>query len=179
MDTPDIKDSLKFNIAFSPYANTPMRGEWLWGRWLDRRQGLVLAANNAFQVPLVVNDVLRVERDSAGLWRTTELVRVTESVVSFTCWQSPVTTEMALATYDRWRAEGHAIHTEGNQEMMTTAWSEFLTFEDVMAAAGPDLVLPGWQLWGLYRPHERRADIEQALQFRRGRRTPTGSRRRR
>lgn len=179
MDTPNRQDALKFNLAFSPYADIPTRGEWLWGRWLDRKKGLVLVANNAFQVPLVVNDVVRVARDPGGRWRAMELVRVTESVVSFTCWGDPISDATALATYDGWREQGHSIHTEGCQEMMTTAWREFLTLEEVLGITTPVLSQPGWQLWGLYRPEERRADIEQCVRFGFPGQPVTGTRKRR
>ena len=58
--TRHIKEpSIKFTLALHPWHDFNIRSENLWGHWLDQEQGLVSSMNNAFYVPLAVNDTVR------------------------------------------------------------------------------------------------------------------------
>lgn len=171
---PCLSDNrLKFRILFREREGRQLRSETLWGSWLDRRERLILVRNNAYEVPLVVNDVIRVAR-VRGEWRMVETVRLTESIVTWTSFEPPVTVTEAKSIYDGLVADGHAVYTEGDGEMMTTAWVEFLPFDRVLHALGPICIRPGWKLWALFTPEQRRAEIDHHVDFEAGGLPATG-----
>lgn len=156
--TPNNSESLKFHLEFLPFEGRVTRGEYLWGRWIDRRRGLVAAHNNAHEVPLAVNDTVRVVRSPAGTLEMVEIVRVAESIVTWTWFEPPVTTRQALSVYDGWVHDGLAVHTEGGYGVMATAWREFLDVEKVQHTLSV-LPMPGWSLLAMFTPEQRLAEI--------------------
>ncbi|MDO5499700.1 MAG: hypothetical protein Q4F67_08475 [Propionibacteriaceae bacterium] len=165
-NTPEHDQRLKFIIDYAPLPGTSVRTERLWGRWLDRSDGLVLASNNAFEVPLAVDDVVRVARRGDG-WHVTEIVRLTESVVTWTGFGPPIPDKQAIATYDAWKANGHTVHTEGNgRHLMVSVWREFASVEEVLGVLRTDLAAPGWHLWHVFSPEDRMLEIQSWLRFR-------------
>ena len=159
-------DLLKFRLKYRPLEDAAMAGEWLWGRWLDRKTGLVVAQNNAIEVPLVVTDTLRVVRDPEGGWRMVEVVRVAEFHATWTTFDSPVTTHAAQQVYDGWVRDGYAIHTEGSSRVMVTAWQESMGMEQILAVLQPAFGNDGWTLWHVFTPTERLAEIQHRVDLR-------------
>ena len=158
---------LKFTVALRPCEDHVAATECLWGRWIDRKEGLVLSHNNANEVPLAVNDTVRVARVASGSWRLVEVVRLAESVVTWTSFQPPVTQAQALAVYDGWVHDGMAVHTEGGNGIMVTAWREFLSIEEVVGALTV-FAAPGWELWQVFTPEERLRELDQRVDMGRG-----------
>lgn len=154
---------LKFRLAYLPFDPDAGPGERLWGHWLDEDEGLVVSRNNAFEVPLAVDDVVRVAPDDGGTLQVVELVRLAESVVTWTSFAPPVTTEQALAVYDCWVRDGHSVHTEGGLGIMATAWTAFTPLEGVLRVLGPTFVQPGWTLWQAFTPGERYAYMSERV----------------
>ena len=158
---------LKFTVALRPFEDHVAATECLWGRWIDRKEGLVLSHNNANEVPLAVNDTVRVARVASGSWRLVEVVRLAESVVTWTSFQPPVTQAQALAVYDGWVHDGMAVHTEGGNGIMVTAWREFMSIEEVLGALTV-FAAPGWELWQVFTPEERLRELDQRVDMGRG-----------
>ncbi len=161
--THDERDSLvKFRLALRPFPDHLSSGERLWGHWVDERAGLVLARNNANEVPLAVNDTVRVAKDSTGLHQVVEIVRLAESIVTYTSFEPPVTPGEALEVYDGWVRDGLAVYTEGGNGVMVTAWRELVTIEEVLNAMTV-FAAPGWSLWQVFTPEQRLAELEQRV----------------
>lgn len=158
---------LKFTMALRPFEDHVAATECLWGRWIDRQEGLVASHNNANEVPLAVNDVVRVARTASGSWRLVEFVRLAESVVTWTSFEPPVTQTQALAVYDGWVRDGLAVFTEGGNGIMVTAWREFMSIEEVLGALTV-FAAPGWELWQVFTPEERLRELEQRVDMGRG-----------
>ena len=159
-------DLLKFRVKYRPLEDASMAGEWLWGRWLDRKRGLVVAQNNAVEVPLLVADTVRVARDPEGGWRMVEAVRLAEFMATWTTFDKPVSTQEAREVYDGWVRDGYAVHTEGGSRVMVTAWQESMSMEQVLAALGPTFVNDGWTLWRVFTPADRLAEIQHRVDLR-------------
>ncbi|MBB1511926.1 hypothetical protein H5399_04820 [Tessaracoccus sp. MC1627] len=157
---------LKFRLKYRPLEDASMAGEWLWGRWLDRKRGLVVAQNNAVEVPLLVADTVRVARDPEGGWRMVEAVRLAEFMATWTTFDKPVTTEEAQEVYDGWVRDGYAVHTEGGSRVMVTAWQESMSMEQVLAVLGPTFVNEGWRLWQVFTPADRLSEIQHRVDLR-------------
>lgn len=162
----DADHLLKFRLKYRPLEDASMAGEWLWGRWLDRKRGLVVAQNNAVEVPLLVADTVRVGRDPEGGWRMVEAVRLAEFMATWTTFDKPVTAEEAQEVYDGWVRDGYAVHTEGGSRVMVTAWQESMSVEQVLAVLGPTFVNEGWRLWQVFTPEDRLSEIQHRVDLR-------------
>lgn len=157
------EDSMKFKLALHPWPEFNIRSESLWGHWLDQEQGLVSCKNNAFYVPLAVNDTVRVARDRSGMWQVVEIVRLAESVVTLTSFDPPVTPKQAVAVYDGWVAEGKSVYTEGpGNGMMVTAWREFLSVDEVLEALS-QCSTHGWAIWEILTPERRNQELVECV----------------
>lgn len=156
---------MKFRLRHPPSEDAPP-GELLWGRWIDRAKGWVSAYNNSNWVPLGVGDVVRVEKDRAGRWQVVEIVRLTESVMTFSSFDAPVTLGAGRAAYQAWQDSGDAVFTEGIDGMNVTTWREFLTVYDVLGLLGPVFIDPGWTLWQAFDPQQRYDLLRLELDFR-------------
>lgn|SRR5699024_5297485 len=162
--TRHIKEpSIKFTLALHPWHDFNIRTENLWGHWLDQEQGLVSSMNNAFYVPLAVNDTVRVANEGSGTWQVVEIVRLAESVVTTTSFEPPMTPKQALAVYDGWVHDGKAVYTEGpGGGMMVTAWREFLSVEEVLETLS-QCSTPGWSTWQILTPEQRKQALAECV----------------
>lgn len=152
--------SLKFHVKYFDLEDSSFAGEWLWGRWLDRGAGLVVVLNNAFEVPLLVTDIVRVALAQEGHWQMVEPVRLSESMATWTEFQEPVTPREAIKVYDGWVRDGYAVHTEGSGGLMVTAWQDTMELTAILQVLGPVFANAGWKLWHIFEAEDRLSEIQ-------------------